>query len=42
MTALEAALELAADGEAMTLYTEDHKEAVAAFKEKRDPVFRGR
>ena len=38
----EAALEMAADGEAMTLVTEDHLEAVTAFLEKRKPVFRGR
>ena len=36
---LDAALELSADGEAMTLETGDHEEAVAAFKEKRNPVF---
>ena len=39
---LESALELAADGEAMTLKTEDHKEALDAFSEKREPVFKGK
>jgi 2-(1,2-epoxy-1,2-dihydrophenyl)acetyl-CoA isomerase len=39
---LDTALELAADGEAMTLFTEDHKEAVAAIKGKRKPVFQGK
>ena len=38
----DAALELAADGEVMTLITDDHHEAVNAFLEKRKPVFRGR
>jgi len=39
---LETALELAADGEAITLSTEDHIEAVAAFLENREPVFKGK
>ncbi len=39
---LEAALELAADGEAMTLKTADHREALAAFSEKREPKFQGK
>lgn len=41
-TDLDPALELAADAEAMTLITEDHREAVTAFLEKREAVFRGR
>ena len=39
---LETALESAADGEAITLSTEDHIEAVAAFLENREPVFKGK
>jgi len=39
---LETALESAADGEAITLSTEDHIEAVAAFLERREAVFKGK
>lgn len=39
---LETALELAADGEVLCLTTQDHIEAVAAFLEKREPVFTGK
>lgn len=39
---LDSLLKLASEAEAMTIVTEDHKEAVEAFKQKRDPVFRGR
>jgi 2-(1,2-epoxy-1,2-dihydrophenyl)acetyl-CoA isomerase len=35
-------LELEAEHQARCSFTEDHKEAVAAFVEKRRPVFRGR
>jgi 2-(1,2-epoxy-1,2-dihydrophenyl)acetyl-CoA isomerase len=35
-------LDLEAEHQARCAYTEDHKEAVAAFNEKRRPVFRGR
>lgn len=38
---LETALELAADGEAIGLFTRDHIEAVSAFLEKREPEFTG-
>ncbi len=41
-TGLDAALEMAASGEAMTLFSEDHYEATAAQKEKRAPRYRGR
>ena len=41
-TGLEAALELAASGESMTLFTDDNREAQAAHKEKRKPRFSGR
>ena len=39
---LETMLELAADGEVMCLFTEDHVEAISAFLEKRPPKFRGK
>jgi enoyl-CoA hydratase/carnithine racemase len=39
---LPTALELAAAGLAVVRKTEDHQEAVAAFKEKRAPVFHGK
>jgi 2-(1,2-epoxy-1,2-dihydrophenyl)acetyl-CoA isomerase len=39
---LNDALEMAADGEIVAMGTEDHKEALAAFREKRKPVFEGK
>jgi 2-(1,2-epoxy-1,2-dihydrophenyl)acetyl-CoA isomerase len=39
---LAAVLEMEAVHQARTAQTEDHREAVAAFTEKRPPVFRGR
>ena len=39
---LEEALELAADGEAIMLSTQDHVEGVSALLEKRQPKFKGR
>ena len=41
-TGLDAALELAASGEAMTVFTDDYREAQAARIEKRKPRFLGR
>lgn len=38
---LEAALELAAASETITLTSKDHREGVAALRQKREPVFRG-
>jgi 2-(1,2-epoxy-1,2-dihydrophenyl)acetyl-CoA isomerase len=35
-------LDLEAEHQARCAFTEDHKEAVAAFNEKRPPVFKGR
>jgi len=39
---LETSLEFAAAGESITLSSEDHKEAVMAFREKRRGAFKGR
>ncbi len=39
---LDAALELAADGEALMLATNDHVEALSAWFEKREPKFTGK
>ena len=39
---LDAALELAADGEALMMTTDDHIEAVSAWLEKRKPKFTGK
>jgi enoyl-CoA hydratase/carnithine racemase len=39
---METALEMAAACETITLTSEDHKEGVAALREKRDPQFQGR
>jgi 2-(1,2-epoxy-1,2-dihydrophenyl)acetyl-CoA isomerase len=38
----QSVLDLEAEHQARCAFTEDHKEAVAAFIEKRRPVFRGR
>lgn len=38
---LEAALDLAAAAETITLTSKDHREGVAALRQKREPVFRG-
>lgn len=41
-TDMETALEMAAACETITLTSEDHKEGVAAFREKREAQFKGR
>ncbi len=38
---LETALEMAAACETITLTSEDHKEGIAAFREKREAQFKG-
>ena len=38
----ETALQIAAACETITLTSEDHKEGVAAFREKRKPDYKGR
>ena len=38
---LESSLRMAATAEAITLSSEDHKEGVAALREKRKPIFKG-
>ncbi|HEV7446416.1 MAG TPA: hypothetical protein VGO18_27860, partial [Steroidobacteraceae bacterium] len=35
-------LEASMGYERLSIFTEDHKEAVAALREKRTPIFRGR
>jgi len=42
LTDLETSLEVAAANQAIAILSPDHKEAVAAFREKRRPVFKGR
>jgi enoyl-CoA hydratase/carnithine racemase len=39
---LDTAMELAAFAQGICLTSEDHKEAVSAFQEKREPVFKGK
>ena len=41
-TNFDAILDLAGDAEMICLKTEDHKEALAAFRQKREPVFKGK
>ncbi len=41
-TNFDVILDLAGDAEMICVKTEDHKEALAAFRAKREPVFKGR
>ena len=39
---MEQALEMAADGEVLTMATDDHSEAWIAFQERRPPIYKGK
>lgn len=42
LTDFQSSLDIAAANQVIALLSEDHKEAIAAFREKRRPVFKGR